>query len=276
MKTDIMKLGTEGLCTVEYPENLKIAVGAAMARWQEVCTLPEEVRICFPYNANKGMGVGYELKKTPGSTLDLKEDFHYTRRAQAWLAEQARKIGNPDIIDFVASLAELDKIMAPFVQSFADELESAYGLPGFADEIQGGEWFIRFLHYFDGAQLGEEIAKAHADKSGFTLHLFESAPGLQYLDRSFVWRDVEMGEGKTVIIPGMRGQRGSEGKLKATFHRVVATLDTAQTGRFSAVAFIHPDVRVPQYDKDGAGRLQEMKPGFNYEMLFEEFKRFFK
>jgi isopenicillin N synthase-like dioxygenase len=277
MKTNLEELGSRGLCSVEYSPMLKQAVEKAVRAWREFCSLPEEIRAKFPYNPRDGMGVGYELKKTPGTTLDIKEDFHFTSQGQKWLMDQAEEVGQVAVA-LVEGLAELNDYMSATVRSFALEVEKVYDLPGFAEEIMAnsGGWFIRFLHYFGGAEPGDEIAKAHADKSGFTLHLHESDPGLQYLDRVYRWQDISMQPGETVILPGMRGQYRSKGKLKATFHRVVATPETAKLGRFSAVAFIHPDNRVPQYDKAGAGRLQEMKPGFNYEMPFEEFARLFK
>lgn len=275
--TRIEDLGSVGFCAVEYPDKLQRAVARCVVAWKAFCALPEEVRRKFPYDPSGGLGVGYELKKIPGATLDMKEDFHFTMASEEWLKEESKKV-HPVAEAFVKNLAELASFMKPLVTSFAGAVEHHYLLPGFTDEIQGnaGQWFLRFLHYFPGAEKGNEIAKAHADKSGFTLHFYESAPGLQYLDRSYQWQDIAMSPHRTVILPGMRGQYRSAGKLKATFHRVIATEETAKTGRFSAVAFIHPDHRTPQYDKAGVGRLQEMKLGFNYKMPFGEFAKLFK
>ena len=136
-------------------------------------------------------------------------------------------------------------------------------------------WFLRFIHYFGGRREDDEIATSHADKCGFTLHLMESDPGLQFLDFQNKWNDVPVSTGETVIIPGMRLQYRSKNELKALYHRVVATPETAEAGRFSMVLFVHL-CRTPEYDKKRAGRLQEFPPGFNYEMPFEEFSKLFK
>jgi len=80
--------------------------------------------------------------------------------------------------------------------------------------------------------------------------------------------------GETAIIPGMRLQYRSGNKLKAIYHRVVATEKTAKEGRFSVVCFVHLK-NTPEYNKQKAGRLQEFMPGFNYDMPFEEFKKLF-
>jgi isopenicillin N synthase-like dioxygenase len=109
-----------------------------------------------------------------------------------------------------------------------------------------------------------------------TLHLFESAPGFQALTLdSKQWIDVSFPPGETVVIPSTQMQLRSEGKLTALCHRVVATEETAHTGRFSAVCFVQFS-KTPKYDKDKHGRLQEKDPGFNYGMPLEEFARLFK
>lgn len=263
---------------IKYPQKLREGVERSVEAWKKFCELPEEIRLKFPYNPENGMGVGYELKKVPGATLDIKEDFHITKAANEWLMGKAKETNEPAVVEFVTSAGSLVDLMIETVSNFASQLEENYKIQGFAKEITSNsdQWFLRFIHYFGGSIEGEEIAKAHTDKSAFTLHLFESDSGLQYLDDKFVWKAMPVSSGETAIIPGMRGQYMSQGKLKAVFHRVVATKKTAKNGRFSAVVFIHPGPKIPQYNKASMGRLQEFKPGFNYEMPFGEFATLFK
>ena len=277
MRNDVNDLGRKGICTVPYPQGVRPIIEAVMRQWKNFCSLPKEEKKKFAYDSREGMGVGYELKETPGTTLDLKEDLHFTVESRKWLWNEAAKFGDPDVHNLITWLDELRERIAPMVLEFARVIGEVYDMPHFMEDVEANsqQWFIRLLHYFPGATPGEEIAKAHADKSGFTLHLYESDPGFQYLDRKKAWQDVVFSPEETVILPGMRGQYRSQGVLKATYHRVVATPETAREGRFSAVVFLHPAC-TPQYDKAGAGRLQEMKPGFNYEMPFGEFARFFK
>lgn len=275
MNKSLNNLETEGFVNVPYPKDLRMAVEESAKVWKEFCALDESTKTSFPYISADGMGVGYELKKTPGANLDLKEDFHFTPGTSSDL--QKSTASNPVANKLVLSAGKLTGLLKPLVVNFAKEMEESFGLEGFAREIEESEdqWFLRFLHYFGDRKEGEEIATAHADKSGFTLHLYESDPGLQYLDRNYAWKDMNVSEGETAIIPGMRGQYRSKGRLKATFHRVVATSETAKRGRFSMVVFVHPK-NTPQYDKARGGRLQEFQPGFNYEMPFEEFAKLFK
>jgi isopenicillin N synthase-like dioxygenase len=276
MHSSLDDIKNVGYVNVSYPADLRSAVKKTVDAWKAFCALPEEAKVRFPYNSGDGMGVGYELKKEPGKTLDLKEDFHATLGARDWLRKTAFDVGDPTTSFFVGCTEALTEMMEPLIVGFARDLEKRFGMEGLADEVRDSKdmWFVRFIHYFGGSKEGEEIGKAHADKSGFTLHLYESDPGLQYLGFDKVWRDMPVSESETVIIPGMRGQFRSRGGLKATFHRVVSTSKTAKTGRFSAVCFVHFK-RTKQYDKARAGRLQTFEPGFNYSMSFDEFAKLF-
>ena len=262
---------------ISYPQNVRQSVEQTVAIWQNFCALPESTKIKFPYNSNNGMGVGYELKKTSGANLDVKEDFHFAPGAEQWILDTAKSLDNPEVSHFVETAKGLVEIVEPLVLNFANHAEKEFGLKDLAKDTADAkpQWFIRFLHYFGNRKDGDEIATPHADKSGFTLHLYESDPGLQYLDAKKQWQDMPVSPNETVIIPGMRFQYRSRGNIKAVYHRVIANEKTAREGRYSIVCFVH-FTRTPAYDKQRAGRLQEFQPGFNYEMPFEEFARLFK
>lgn len=277
MKTiSVGDLSMKGLVRIPYPAELRKSVEEAIKAWRVFCALPETSKARFPYNAGDGMGVGYELKKKEGANLDVKEDFHFTLGSQAWIMDMARSIGNSETTNLVNAATDLVGLMQPLVLDFASAIEKEFTLDDLRREVEDSKavWFVRFLHYFGGRKEGDEIATPHADKSGFTLHLYESDPGLQYLDFGEQWKEMPVSHDETAIIPGMRLQYRSQGKLKAIYHRVVATEKTAREGRFSAVCFVHL-IRTPESNKKKAGRLQEFQPGFNYNMPFEEFSKFF-
>lgn len=123
--------------------------------------------------------------------------------------------------------------------------------------------------------VGDETASAHVDQSAFTFHLYESDPGLQGLTfDEKKWIDIPVSAGETVIFPAMQMQLRSKGEIRALCHRVIATECTAKHGRYSAVCFVQLK-RTAKYDKDRCGRLQERKPGFNYDMPNAEFSKLF-
>lgn len=276
MKSQIKDFKSKGFITMEYPETLRRPVEIAVKSWKRFCALPTEIKKGLPYS-NGGTGVGYELKDGVGKNADRKENFDVTIAGQDWIEANVEGIESAAALDFVRNSTNLVGVLKPLVLDFARQVEETYGVKGFEQEIADSEpaFFVRFIHYFGERNVGDETASAHVDQSGFTLHLFESAPGLQYLDSRKVWRDASISAGETDIIPSMQLQLRSEGKLNALCHRVIATPETATTGRYSAVCFIQFK-NTPKYDKDKWGRLQEREPGFNYDMPIGQFRNLFK
>jgi isopenicillin N synthase-like dioxygenase len=273
---NIQDLKTKGSVSLEYPADLRQAVVRAVRSWKNFCSLPTATKKGLPYS-NNADGVGYELKEGVGRNADRKENFDLTTASKAWLERNASVINDSAALAFVQDATALVAVMKPTIMKFARECEQAFGLAGFAKEVEASEggFFVRFIHYFGDRKVGDETASAHADQSCFTLHLFESHPGLQCLTYDKQWVDMPVSEGETVIIPAMQMQLRSDGQLRALAHRVVAVPETADTGRYSAVCFIQLK-GFPKYDKDTHGRLQEKVPGFNYDMPIGAFKDLFK
>ncbi len=272
----VTDLETKGFLALPYPQDLREAVVNTIGTWQAFCDLPVTLKRALPYS-NAGAGVGYEFKDGPGPKDDHKENFDMTIAGQQWLENQAEHIRNHTALHFVRSALTLIGVMKPSIIKFAKECEKVFELKGFAEEVEDSEaaFFVRFIHYFGERTVGEETATAHTDQSGFTLHLFESAPGLQCLTFEHEWIEMPVSEGETVIIPAMQMQLLSQGRLRALCHRVIATPETAAGGRYSAVCFVQLK-NIPKYNKEKYGRLQEKVPGFNYQMSVGEFKQFFK
>lgn len=274
VNTSINELRELGLLNVDYPDDLRATVERAVASWKVFCQLPRDEKCAFSFlEDNHGDGAGYELKEDSGSKKDLKENFHVTLFQYARLAEIANKRTFPFLNDAKILLDGIE----PLILEFAKTIEEDYGIEGLLDEVQLSKpyWILRYLHYFGDQKEGCEIAAPHADKGGFTLHLFESDEGLQYYciqQRS--WKAMPVGEKQTVIIPAIQLQLWSKGELKALYHRVVATEKTARTGRFSMVCFI-PFQNTPMYNKKVYGSMQTHDIGFNYNLSHEEFANLF-
>lgn len=272
--SSINELRDLGLLNVDYPNDLREAVESTVASWRTFCQLPREEKCAFSFLEDRhGDGAGYELKEEMGSKKDLKENFHVTLYQYARLAEIANKRTFPFLND---AKILLDR-MEPLILEFAKTIEAEYHVSGLLDEVQGSKpyWILRYLHYFGDQQEGCEIAAPHADKGGFTLHLFESDEGLQYYCiNQRLWKAMPVEEKQTVIIPAVQLQLWSKGDLKALYHRVVATEKTARVGRFSMVCFI-PFQSTPMYNKKTYGSMQTHEVGFNYNLPHEDFAKFF-
>lgn len=273
----IESLEKNGFLYVPYPEDLRKGVEDAMEAWKAFCALPSEDKLRFGYDGDvKTSGNGYELKLDV-SAGDLKEDAHMRLAVREDLLERAHRVDSMVAPAFVEKALAVNELMRSILEEFSAAVESSLGLSGFKDDVMEYQprWLIRFLHYFGDRKPGDEIASPHVDKGGFTLHLYESHPGVEYLSyETREWTSLPLSHSDTVIIPGMGLQNRSKGKLRALCHRVVATEDTATTGRFSAVCFFNfKNVRF--YDKSTFGRLQSQEPGAFYDMSFEKFDGFF-
>jgi isopenicillin N synthase-like dioxygenase len=265
----------DGFVYFKYPKELRNAVEEAERLWVNFCGLPKKIKESVPYS-NGGAGVGYELKNGIGKNADRKENFDITIPGEDWVEKNISAFKHKETVAFMRKVGELVTKIKPVVLDFAKSIEKEYGIKDFKDEVlkSEGAFFVRFIHYFGDRQTGEEIATSHVDQSGFTLHLFESQPGFQYLSYDKKWKGALVTKGETLIIPSMQMQLRSEGEIKAMCHRVVATEETKDKGRYSMVCFVQlKDTR--QYNKSKFGRLQEMEPGFNYNMTREEFEKMF-
>lgn len=274
MATAAAELKEIGLVSLEYPQDLREAVLNAVASWKEFCQLPRDEKCVFQFlEDNHGDGAGYELKEEKGSKKDLKENFHVT----LYQYDRLAKIANNRSFPFLHDAKILLDRMRPLILDFAKNIESEYALEGFYDEVAESEqyWILRYLHYFGDQQEGCEIAAPHADKGGFTLHLYESDEGLEhYCIHERVWKPMPVAESQTVIIPAIQLQLRAKGELTALYHRVVATERTAKIGRYSMVCFI-PLQKTPWYNKKGYGSMQTHAVGFNYGLAHEEFAKYF-
>lgn len=274
MSICLEELNRSGLVSVDYPLDLRSAVENAVSSWKEFCQLPKQEKCAFTFlEDSHGDGAGYELKEEKGSKKDLKENFHVT----LFQIERLTKICNERTFPFLHNaqvlLDKIETIVIPFVQQIQEE----YDIPGLDREVKESKpyWILRYLHYFGDQPPRAEIAAAHADKGGFTLHLYESDPGLQYYSQDHrQWEEMPVNHHQTVIIGAMQLQLRSKGKLKALYHRVIANEKTAQTGRFSMVCFV-PFEYTPHYNKKALGSMQTHQPAFNYDISFEEFKNYF-
>lgn len=270
----VQALSQHGLINVDYPEPLREAVTNAVRSWKEFCSLPKEEKCAFTFlEDSHGDGAGYELKEDRESSRDLKENFHVTLFQHDRLAKIADKRSFPFLHDAKVLLDQME----PLILQFAADVESEYDVPGLLKEVQESKqyWILRYLHYFGNQPIGTDIAAPHTDKGGFTLHLYESDDGLQhYCINMRRWEPMPVSREQTVIIPGLQLQLRSEGQLKALYHRVVATHETARHGRFSMVCFITFD-STPKYNKKGKGTTHSHELGFNYSLPNEEFATYF-
>jgi isopenicillin N synthase-like dioxygenase len=256
-------LQTDGVEMATYTNDVRQAVNEVAQNWRAFCELPDDYKHLFA-TSDTQRGTGYEAKDGSGPRGDKKENFDYSVRGDEFAAPVQNHFGGV-ALRFIESLKHLNGELQGMATDFGAQAE----LPTDTIEI-----FTRCLRYPSGKQPGEIIAEPHTDHSGYTFHLYESTSGCERLDFTGNWLSLPVATGETAAFGGMQGQLASNGTIKAMCHRVIANAVSANEGRFVIVAFVSLS-KVPAYNKKKFGRLQEMDPGFNYDMRPGDFKKLF-
>lgn len=269
-----LSLTTDGVEMVDYPLETKLNVQLTAVAWRAFLELPNNIKDEFTADQLQS-GVGYERKGDGGrESNDIKENFDITRESIAQLTEKAQP--NEVVTAFLLAADKLFDSLKSMVIEFGKHVEETYNIPGFAAEAlaSSDSLFVRYLKY-PPVPVGTVIGEAHVDHSGFTFHLYESTGGCERLTYDNKrWVPMPVAPDKAAVFPSMQTQLFSQNKLHGLCHHIIANDTTSQSGREAIVAFV-PLVNMPAYDRKTHGRLQEMEPGFNYDMPYEVFQKYF-
>ncbi len=263
---DIKSLNTDGYVTVQYPNGLRLRVQEAMAAWVRFCELSESEKRKIS-GGDRIDDYGYMRRNDSGPRADNKEQFHLLKLREPELLAQALTVSDTRAVEFVRAADVLSHAIKPIIVEFVERMEREYEMPGFSDEVLGSTdlWTFRFLHYFGG----DMLANSHADRLGFTLHLYENDGGGEYLGFDMQWKTWPVDHEQTIIFPSIGLQHRSGGKVKALWHKVEPNERTKVNGRYAMVAFIDfPQAR--EWDKYKYPHVKELTPGFNYKMSFAD------
>ncbi len=270
---------------LEYNESLQRSVAEMAEEWARFCALSEETQDSLA-STNAFNGVGFERKTgsgTPESHMshDRKLNFDITKAGLMPLMKRLEGIENSDervaAQKFLVAAARLSEYIVSAVTDFGESIETNYSVPGFralaANSAESA--FFRALYYPPTGTVGDIIGEPHVDNSGFTLHLFESTDGCEYLDTDTLsWKPMPIAKGHALAFPSMQTQLASNGEVDGLCHRIVANETTRSVGRTAIVCFVPLD-GIAAYDRASHGRLQERTPGFNYGMSPDDFSRLF-
>lgn len=243
---------------IDYPPAITKLIGAAEP-WREFCRLPQKVKNQFGFPTHQeAADPGYQLRSRAAGRED-KEYFHVYSN----IRELARLDGLDELFEQHPALGHFFEY-AVEVQRIAYDFALTIGrgvgreAPELTKLIEGGKTrsVLRCLHYTNDDQT-DVIAAQHFDRTLYTLHLYESDSGLQFLDWDMRWKDAPIGEGKTVVFTGYRGEVLAKGELQKTWHRVVRK--DGVRDRVSMVLFVWTDA-VPDYDR--TARSQDLKPSY--------------
>ena len=276
MSERLYDLKDDGVKMVTYPDNLREGVASVATLWQDFCALPDEIKRQFSAT-DQQWSIGYESKDGAGLHGDTKENFDYSSQGSEELMRTLESLDNETAQKFIAAVQLLGRQIIPMIEELGQDIEETYGVKGFHAKAKASasSAFLRFLHYPSGRSKDETIAEPHVDHSGFTFHLFETTDGCERLTREGEWEPLPVAGGQAAAFASMQTQLETRNEIKALTHRVLANETSARVGRYAIVCFVAL-LGTPSYDRKTHGRLQEMQPGFNYEMPYGEFSKLFK
>ncbi|KXS14937.1 Clavaminate synthase-like protein [Gonapodya prolifera JEL478] len=168
----------------------------------------------------------------------------------------------PVILDHQDELDDFDRdcntLVKKLLRCVAEGLQipESTGGVGYFDELHRYDrhsgCVLRFLHYpplppdYGLAETGYTRINAHFDIGTVTLLFQQDVGGLHAKDQSGKWVYVPPMEGAIVVNLGEELMYMTDGYLKATQHKVVATTPTEHsTSRFSIAYFAYPDFETP-------------------------------
>lgn len=179
---------------------------------------------------------------------DLKEFWHVGREFEA--GSPLAKIYPPNIwpespagfrqafLDLFDALEEAGMVM---LEALAPSLNVPHDF--FRKMATDGNSILRLLHYppvATGVTPGALRAAAHEDINLITILVAASASGLELLDRDGKWLRVETDPENLIVDAGDMLALATNDVIPATTHRVVNSLGSATTSRYSMPFFMHP------------------------------------
>lgn len=231
-----------------------------IARMQEQAerfhTLPMETKLGYKVNRNQR---GYippksslltvssynkNAKFDTGSCFVLSteyDDDHPDARAgKQFYSKNQWPEGLPDfketVLEYMAAMTVLGKRMLP-VWARALDLPEEFFVPYFETPYV----YLRLAHYPPNPQLEEnEFGHSpHADAGFQTFLPPANEPGLQILDTDGNWFWPEVEEGALILNAGLFMERWTNGRFRATPHRVIPPKDAH---RYSLASFVNTDL----------------------------------
>ncbi|MBI5732775.1 2OG-Fe(II) oxygenase family protein [Candidatus Jorgensenbacteria bacterium] len=192
------------------------------------------------------IGIGYVRKQREYGALDNKEYFHYFPELPTYFTHPLSK-----------APSELKKLINVADKIFNDSIKvSQLALKEIEKGKQGaferffphgstrpGSGILRFLKYHPTTR-GRHIAQGHYDKSGLTLALAESKPGLRIGFDEKDMRLVEHKSGFALTFPGIKFTKLTDGVIRPSWHEAVELDEKPyrpDCSRWAIVFFLHPE-----------------------------------
>lgn len=242
----VQSLSSTGFAVIENHDIDSRLISDVYSEWKTFFNSDDKNEYLFDYQKQDGY-FPYKSENAEGySAKDLKEFFHIyrwgrypstiTNKTKALHSELLRLGGK--LLDWLDELAPND-VRDGFSMKLSDMIN------------ESGQNLLRIIHYPPikrrDVSDGSIRAGAHTDINLITILIAE--PGLQVVDSSGKWVDVELPKNSIVVNIGDMLQEASKGFYKSTIHRVVNPNNQNNNSRYSMPLFIHPRDEVRLSDR---------------------------
>lgn len=254
------QLKTNLFADVPYPQTTRELM-KKIEIWRQFCTLPLEIKQKFAFPNHQGMwDDGYKKRRKVEGRED-KEYFHFHANYKTILGEYGLTefvANTPVIANFWNFVDEIYEAVRQLIVTIGKDLGEK--IPGMQAELEKSKHLVtlRFLHYTPEDTNETVLAAPHFDRSGFTLHLYESIPGLQLLNWNNEWQDAPISESSTIVFSGYQLEYKTQEDIQKTWHRVAHRPGHNET-RISLIAFV-PFIDTYTYPEEA--RSQDLVPGY--------------
>ena len=224
-------------------------IDRALAAANAFFALPEAVKRRYHMPGQGGARgltpFGVETAKD-ATASDLKEFWHTGRElppGHPYRAVMQDNFWPSEVADFQPAVLALYDALDAAGRRVLRAIAVHLGQPSdfFDDPVRDGNSVLRLLHYppVEGDAPGIR-AGAHEDINVITLLLGAEEAGLQLLDLSGEWHDIDAPAGSVVCNIGDMLQRLTGGRLPSTTHRVVNPAAARRgVARYSTPYFLH-------------------------------------
>ena len=242
----VQSLSSTGFAVIENHDIDSRLISDVYSEWKTFFNSDDKNEYLFDYQKQDGY-FPYKSENAEGySAKDLKEFFHIYRwgRYPSEITDKT-KVLHSELLKLGAKLLDWLDELAP------NDVRNGFSMK-LSDMInESGQNLLRIIHYppiKSGDVSGGSIrAGAHTDINLITILIAE--PGLQVIDSSGKWIDVELPKNSIVVNIGDMLQEASKGFYKSTVHRVVNPNSQNNNSRYSMPLFIHPRDEVKLSDR---------------------------
>ena len=205
-------------------------------QWIKFCQLPYEIKNKYHKETASAGNPNYVSRSTNDNCIGEYLHASENRDNNSLFFNSEKNLFSK--YSEIRELHDYVNTLQPLVEKTLVETATviAKGIPTLSEILHLKKYSVltRFLHYLPTDET--DILSQHYDRGMLSMHLYENAPGLEYLDKNMKWEQTTLETKNSLIFCGNQMEILSDGKLQKLWHRI----KTPAVGfeRYSIVSFL--------------------------------------